>query len=371
MSSRDEAAAAAIVSVAATWDGALVGVALAVFAASAWAKYFSTSASLRRIAAAPSPRISDLRSLLPPKESDSHEDRDGPLVVVRGAVSALKAQIVSQSSGERGVIVQRTQTFLYNEWRGIFGWSFDLDSFIEKTRKEPRSCSVRSVPFVLVDGGYWPHSGFVHVSLDCSSHPLPLTTVYHHLHPVQATPYTFLQAIFGNGYAVGLLDEEKILPVGEEITAVGICRTQHGIVEIKSCPELPCFLSNMTKGEIEADLEVKTRILFWSGFVLGAVSISILSYAVVRNWQRWKSWRQVQQLHEDAQVQTSSDNGSDDVPDGQLCIICLMRRRRSAFVPCGHLVCCSSCAMSVERNSSPKCPLCRQNIRSSIRIYDS
>ncbi|KAJ6850804.1 E3 ubiquitin-protein ligase SPL2-like [Iris pallida] len=227
-------------------------------------------------------------------------------------------------------------------------------------------CSVRSCGWWLL-APFWVCSCFFGLFIPSAS----THTVYHHLHPVQATPYTFLQAIFGNGYAVGLLDEEKILPVGEEITAVGICRTQHGIVEIKSCPELPCFLSNMTKGEIEADLEVKTRILFWSGFVLGAVSISILSYAVVRNWQRWKSWRQVQQLHEDAQVQTSSDNGSDDVPDGQLCIICLMRRRRSAFVPCGHLVCCSSCAMSVERNSSPKCPLCRQNIRSSIRIYDS
>lgn len=373
MSSRNDATAAALASVAAALDGAVVGVALAIAAASSWARYFSTSSSLRRIAAAPSPRISDLRSLLP--ASDSDEDRDGPLVVVRGVVSALRAPIVSQGSGERGVIVQHTQTFLYNEWRGVFGWSYDLCAFIGKTWKEPRSCSVRSVPFVLVDGGRWPHSGLVHVSLDGSSHPLPLTAVYHHLHPVQVTPYTFFQAMFGNGYAVGVLDEEKILPVGEEITAVGICRTQHGTLEIKSCPELPCFLSNMTKDEIEADLAVKTSILFWSGVVLGTVSVTILSYAVVRNWRRWKSWRQSrrqsQELHDEAQVLSISDNESEDVPDGQLCIICLMRRRRSAFVPCGHLVCCPSCAMSVELDSSPKCPMCRQHIRSSIRIYDS
>ena len=65
------------------------------------------------------------------------------------------------------------------------------------------------------------------------------------------------------------------------------------------------------------------------------------------------------------------DEVSSNVPDGQLCVICLMRRKRSAFIPCGHFVCCERCAMSVERDSAPKCPVCRQQIRSSVRIYDS
>lgn len=53
-----------------------------------------------------------------------------------------------------------------------------------------------------MEGGRWPRSGYVHVNLDGSDHPLPLTTVYHQLHPIQATPYTLFQAIFGNGYPV-------------------------------------------------------------------------------------------------------------------------------------------------------------------------
>lgn len=65
------------------------------------------------------------------------------------------------------------------------------------------------------------------------------------------------------------------------------------------------------------------------------------------------------------------DEDVGDVPDGQLCVICLMRRRRSAFVPCGHLVCCRRCAFSVERDLAPKCPVCRQSIRGSVRIYDA
>jgi E3 ubiquitin-protein ligase MUL1 len=41
---------------------------------------------------------------------------------------------------------------------------------------------------------------------------------------------------------VALLDEEKILPVGKEITAVGICRVENGSFEINPCEDMPCFL---------------------------------------------------------------------------------------------------------------------------------
>lgn len=42
---------------------------------------------------------------------------------------------------------------------------------------------------------------------------------------------------------VGLLDEEKILPLGAEVTAVGVLSTtSDGSVVIKSCKRLPMFL---------------------------------------------------------------------------------------------------------------------------------
>lgn len=42
----------------------------------------------------------------------------------------------------------------------------------------------------------------VHVKLDRAMQPLPLTTVYHKLTPVDSTPYTLFQTIIGNGYPV-------------------------------------------------------------------------------------------------------------------------------------------------------------------------
>jgi E3 ubiquitin-protein ligase MUL1 len=98
-----------------------------------------------------------------------------------------------------------------------------------------------------------------------------------------------------------------------------------------------------------------------------------------RNWNRWKEWRQQRQLQQPRQAASddmhsqvaAEEEEMGDVPDGELCVICLMRRRRSAFIPCGHMVCCQRCAISVEQESTPKCPVCRQEIRHSLRIYDT
>ena len=106
-------------------------------------------------------------------------------------------------------------------------------------------------------------------------------------------------------------------------------------------------------------------------------AIILIDLYVFRNWSRFKNWRQQRRSQQsshaasDANVaQNDAKEEGGDVPDGQLCVICLMRRRRAAFVPCGHLICCQLCAISVERQVSPKCPLCRKEIRSSMRIYD-
>ncbi|XP_043718825.1 E3 ubiquitin-protein ligase SPL2-like [Telopea speciosissima] len=394
MSSHDRAAAAVLAQVALAADGAVIGLVLAYVAIQSFIKFGSTSSALRKIRRAPAVRVSDLRILLSSPDDntnnnntsndDTSEATDGKLLVVSGLVEVKSAVdgnwrnfrpnvLVSNETGERGVVLQRTQTCIYNEWRGLFGWTSDLRNLIARSWKEQKSASLRTVPFILVEGGQWPGTDYVIVNLDGSRHPLPLMTVYHQLQPVHASPYTFLQALFGHEYPVGLLDEEKILPLGKEISAVGICRLQDGTPEIKSCKDLPIFLSDMTKDQLVVDLAFRTKVLLWGGIFLGSLSFGILGYAIVRNWNKWKEWRQQRRAQQPrvaaAEIGTDEDLG--DVPDGELCVICLLQRRRSAFVPCGHLVCCQRCALSVEHGSAPKCPLCRQTIRTSIRIYST
>lgn len=393
MSAGDQAAAAILTQVALAADGAVLGVALAYVAVRSFIKFAATSSALRRICDAPSVRVSDLRSLI----SDDDDAGGERLVVVRGTVESKSAVngswkslwndvLVSHDSGERAVVIQRSQKCIYNEWRGFFGWYPDVRTVLARAWREQGSTSIRTVPFVLVDGDQQPQSDYVVVDLDGSKHPLPLTIVFHKMQPIQATPYSFLQALFGHEYPVGLLDEEKILALGKNVTAVGICSSKDGVPEIKSCRDLPYFLSEMTKDQMVLELSSKAKILLWSGIIVGSVSIGILGYAIWRNWNKWKEWRERRRAQQEiaAAAAAAATGGGDnleseviedeevgDVPDGQLCVICLMRRRRAAFVPCGHLVCCQRCALFVERDLAPKCPVCRQAVRTSVRIYDS
>uniref|UniRef100_A0A0D9VQ68 RING-type E3 ubiquitin transferase n=1 Tax=Leersia perrieri TaxID=77586 RepID=A0A0D9VQ68_9ORYZ len=372
MSARDRETAVALARLAAALDGAVLGLGTGALAVATWMKYLVTSGQLRRIAAAPAAAIPDLRYLLA-----EHGGDQPVLAAVRGQVRPvpLGTYIRPPGSRELCVVAQHTQMCLFNEWRGIFGWTFDLHALFFKSLKEQIITSFRWVPFVLVDPENM--TGMARVKLDGATQPLPLTNVYHKLIPVESTPYTLFQTIIGNGYPIALLDEEKILPVGKEITAIGYCQPHKASVEISSCPDLPFFLSELTKDEMEAELSSRARTLFWATVVLGTMSIGLLGFATYRRWQKIKERREARQAQEVFRQSTDdvTDQASDDeeeggeIGDGQLCVICLRKRRRAAFIPCGHLVCCCKCAMIVERQFEPLCPISWYDLQVVVAVY--
>lgn len=156
----------------------------------------------------------------------------------------------------------------------------------------------------------------------------------------------------------------------------------------------------MSKDKMILDLMHRTRVIFWGGLIMGVVSVGILSYAAVRylssetqlvmgldnvlilksvycltfrSWNKWKLWtrqREPPQTPNQPVVNDETED-ADEIPDGQLCVICVTRRRIPAFIPCGHIVCCRQCALTVERGLNPKCPVCLQSIRGSMRVYYS
>jgi hypothetical protein len=50
----------------------------------------------------------------------------------------------------------------------------------------------------------------------------------------------------------------------------------------------------------------------------------------------------------------------------QECNVCLINKKAVAFIPCGHYSCCSTCSTRVNT-----CPVCREPIQSTQRIYIS
>ncbi|KAI3842668.1 hypothetical protein MKX03_027332 [Papaver bracteatum] len=336
-------------------DGVIIGVTLAYVAVKTWKSYYFTSNALHKIRQAPDVKISDLRQVL--EDVEIGNGGSGKLVVVRGIAEihksvdgwrSLKSNVmVSNEAGQGAVSLQSTRT----------------------------------VPVVLRDIGRSSKSDYLFVNMEGSKHPLPLVTVYHKLQPVQPSPCTFLQAVSGHVYPVGLLDEEKVLTIGTKISAVGFCRFIDGVPQIKSSQALPYFLTELTKDQLVEDMSFKKACLFWGGLLLGSLSVGILGYATMRNWRRWKDWMQRRKVERPRVADSAAaaaiatefeaDEVAGDVTDKELCMICLSRRREILFGSCGHIVCCQICASFVKQQSSPRCPFCWQKMRSSVVIYAS
>ncbi|KAJ4917958.1 E3 Ubiquitin ligase family protein [Raphanus sativus] len=384
MSSPDRSAVfPLLIDIALSFDGAILGVTLALGAVRAAFKYASTSAALNKIKDAPEVSVSDLRSLIPPSSGDQSETSDDQqrIVVVRGTVKAKTNSnvLTSQETGDKALIIHRSQTYVYSGWKTLFQLTNGHRFLLERSLPKQGADFMRMVPFVIVDDTQPSSSSFVLVNMDGARQPLPLTTVYNRLQPINSSPYAFLQALFFPEYPVGMVDVEKILPPERDLTAVGICSFNNGVPEIKSCQHLPYFLSEMTKDKMIIDLAETTSVIFWGGLIMGCLSAGILGFAAVRAWNRWKlrnhEEREQQQRPDeqrpDQPMVADETEDEDEIPDGALCVICVTRRRVPAFIPCGHVVCCRQCALAVEREVNPKCPVCLQSIRGSMRVYYS
>jgi len=50
------------------------------------------------------------------------------------------------------------------------------------------------------------------------------------------------------------------------------------------------------------------------------------------------------------------------------CVVCLSDKRDTIILPCRHMCLCVNCAMSIQNQTSRKCPICRDNIESFLKL---
>ncbi len=62
----------------------------------------------------------------------------------------------------------------------------------------------------------------------------------------------------------------------------------------------------------------------------------------------------------------SSAESSTDLTSENSCKICLDAVANCAFIECGHIVSCLNCAKLLT-----KCPICRETIKRTLRVYKS
>ncbi|XP_050525793.1 baculoviral IAP repeat-containing protein 2-like isoform X2 [Daktulosphaira vitifoliae] len=59
-----------------------------------------------------------------------------------------------------------------------------------------------------------------------------------------------------------------------------------------------------------------------------------------------------------------SQQDPNTMPDSMLCKICYKEKMKVAFIPCGHVIACIQCAMTLDQ-----CAVCRQPFTMAMRVY--
>ena len=68
-----------------------------------------------------------------------------------------------------------------------------------------------------------------------------------------------------------------------------------------------------------------------------------------------------------AQAAEGASGGELNSADADPCCICLTKTKTHAIQPCGHWCLCATCVRTVENGG--KCPLCRGDVQTVLRIY--
>lgn len=218
-----------------------------------------------------------------------------------------------------------------------------------------------------------------------------------------------------------LLKRELIVPLLSTVTVVGRLSFVDGQLSISAHDNWGMFLLGgglwALKDTIFALKRKRNTDLLTGGAFLGLCAVNVVSLAdpgfferqwsrLARHAERWKeslvNWwnpelrrRALEEQHRVAQrwagaaAATGLTEIAEMAADGegareggtsafavgaisQQCIVCYERKVDTAFSPCGHLTCCSTCAARI--NGSPfhaerRCPLCRRNISSLLRVF--
>jgi hypothetical protein len=54
-----------------------------------------------------------------------------------------------------------------------------------------------------------------------------------------------------------------------------------------------------------------------------------------------------------------------------MCVVCMDAPKDYLIVPCGHQCVCASCAEQLTKTRTPTCPVCREPIQQTVKVFCS
>ena len=189
---------------------------------------------------------------------------------------------------------------------------------------------------------------------------------------------------------LGIQLVERLLPLGGRVVALGRLVVSFGGSENGSGATLSLvsplrpsnrpFILSLGGGGLAGLLRSLRQRVFWYG-VLAAVFGSLTAFLIWRRLRkRWSDWREARRMRELAEA-WRRENGepSGNASGGSLatnataggkeqeekrCCVCWDAPIDTLIMDCRHLVLCSRCGERVD-----VCPLCREPISSTLKVY--
>ena len=226
------------------------------------------------------------------------------------------------------------------------------------------------------------------------------------------------QALCRGRYAAHLEKKEQALLSGSTVTVLGqLVKDEHsGDVSLLPEKGSSFFITEKLPEEILQELDDKLSSSFLKLVGLAATSaffagvLGLYLYVVGRDLirslrghggnrdrdrdrdrdrggrQRQRNNRPKREVMEDVESSSEEEEeeeegngkgkekGKGKGKEAMMCCICLSRKNRYALVPCGHCCTCKVCAISLfaeadEKGKEPRCPICRTEIDSFIKVY--
>ncbi|XP_009138688.1 E3 ubiquitin-protein ligase SPL1 isoform X2 [Brassica rapa] len=298
------------------------------------------------------------------------------IVAVSGTVGS-ETPIKCEHSGILSVILQETaeQQFLKRNWK--FSWVQDTALMLPVCKE---------VPWFLDDG-----TGRVIVEGARSGIGFELTVGGEVFEKPEASSLVRGTLDFLRGLEMlGIRRIERVLPVGTRLTVVGqTIKDGVGDVRIQKPDQGPFYVSPIPLDHLISKVGKWSRRFKKASMGLAVVGVILISKPVIkyilvrtgdfleRRQQRLLKKRVVDAAakrkklaapkREERVTSKGLENGkSRDGDEHDRCVVCLERKCDAAFVPCGHMCCCLTCALKLL---GKPCPLCRKRGIRILKIY--
>ncbi|XP_016096943.1 mitochondrial ubiquitin ligase activator of nfkb 1-A [Sinocyclocheilus grahami] len=283
-------------------------------------------------------------------------------VVVEGTVQSIGEPLRSQfQEGSVGVI----QKLVLREHKLV--WNSLARTWTDSERVLHQR--VNAVPFNLLG----VNKAFVRVLCPLEATGPKMEIVHEKFHQASYGFTDLIGQYLSGEKPKGQLETEEMLKVGASLTAVGEL-----ILDTDRLPKIrpptdgsEYFLSTDDFETLRLEQEGQAEVWRVLACICALAGVAVLMWAGRRYYRQLKLRWEQENMRREFEMMGAGERGEEengmDVSENA-CVICLSNPRGCVLLDCGHVCCCFRCYQALPQ---PICPICRQNIKRVVPLYQA